>query len=200
MWGIGGIFINSGLCGIIPVSLPYILLKLLHKGLKAIITLKHLSIRVYLYFLFILYIATFGLSMFLLAPLYKAAIAPNARWRDLNPIKIWPHVYRVIWRSLSNKAYRDMYPSRLWDPPKWRNDPAHVRVKASWEGSLDNCDACQWTCCDQIYCPMIDDKGRCLSYGSWYFGYLYCGRHPENQAQMDLYNCPKWEVRPSAEN
>jgi len=167
----------------------------LHRGLNIITTLKHVSIRIYLYFLFFLFIITFGLSMFVLAPLYKAAIAPNARWRDLNVLKIWPHVYRVIWRSVSNKAYRDMYPSKLTDPPKLHNNPSEVRIKDSWQGSKDNCDACKLTCCAQIYCPMIDHKGRCLCYGSWYFGYLYCGRHPENQAQMDLYNCPKWEMR-----
>ena len=155
--------------------------------------MKHATIRIYLYFLFVLFVMTFGLSALVLAPLYKAAIAPRARWRDLNPLKIWPHVYRVIWRSVSNKAYRDMHPTRLTDPPKLHNNLNHVRIKKSWQGSRDNCDACELTCCAQIHCPMIQG-GRCLSYGSIYFSYLNCGQHPSNQAQIDLYNCPKWEV------
>jgi hypothetical protein len=42
---------------------------------------------------------------------------------------------------------------------------------------------------------MLDKDGKkCLSYGSLYFGYLFCGRYPQNQGQIDLYQCPKWEV------
>ena len=137
--------------------------------------------------------------MIVLAPLYKAAIAPRARWRDLRVTKIWPHVYRVIWRSISNRDYEAMYPSSLTDPPKLHNNPQFVRIKDSWQGDADNCDACKLSCCAQINCPLLVDR-RCLSYGSWYFGYLYCGRHPENQAQINLYNCPKWEMRDEPPN
>ena len=117
-----------------------------------------------------------------------------ASYKDLKPFLIWCHIYRVVWRSITNKNYEAMYPQKLTDPPKLSNDRNIVRIKESWQGSEDNCDLCKLSCCAQITCPMLDN-GRCLSYDSWYFGYLYCGRYPENQSQMDLYNCPKWEMR-----
>ena len=137
--------------------------------------------------------------MFALAPLYKAAFAPLASWGDINAFCIWAHVYKVMWRSISNKAYRDLYPSKLTDPPMFRNDSSVMRIKESWQGEAENCDKCNLSCCAQINCPMTDGSGRCLSYGSIFFGYLFCGRHPNNQGQVDLYNCPKWEVRPQNE-
>jgi len=100
-----------------------------------------------------------------------------------------------MWRSLSQKKYRDLYPSKLTDPPEYGNH-ARMRIKESWRGAEGNCDGCELSCCAQIRCPMLDADKRCLSYGSLYFGYLFCGRYPSNQGQADLYDCPKWEVRP----
>lgn len=164
---------------------------------KITTTIKHVVIRSYLYCLLFLYFITGGVSMFLLAPIYKRAFAPYASYRDLDILRIWVHVYKVMWRSLSDKAYRDMYPSKLTDPPKYNNDLASVRIKESWQGAKDNCDICELSCCEQLKCPLLDARKRCLCYGSIYFGYLLCGRYPENQSQMDLYNCPKWEVKPT---
>ena len=159
--------------------------------------IKHTIIRIYLYLLFFLFFFSGGLAMFVLAPLYKAAFAPGASYADLKVFRIWPHVYKTIWRSVSDKSYRDMYPAKITDPPKFCNDPGRVRIKAGWRGAAENCDSCAESCCKQFHCPMLDRDGRrCLSYGSVYFGYMLCGRYPENQGQMDLYNCPKWEVRP----
>jgi len=160
------------------------------------VTFKHVFIRLYLYILMFLFFFTGGLSMIVLAPLYKAAFAPYASYRDFNLFRVWIHIYKVIWRSLSDKKYEAMYPSKLTDPPKFNNDKCFVRIRESWKGDADNCDMCHESCCAQIKCPMLDEKRRCLSYGSLYFGYLYCGRYPENQSQMDLYQCPKWEMRP----
>jgi hypothetical protein len=134
--------------------------------------------------------------MFLLAPLYKSAFAPRARWRDFHAARIWAHIYKVMWRSLSSRKYRTLYPSRLTDQPQFHNDLSVMRIRDSWQGAGDNCDLCGLSCCKQIKCPMLDGGGRCLSYGSVYFGYLYCGRYPSNQGQVELYNCPKWEVQP----
>ena len=159
-------------------------------------SLRHLVIRLYLTLLLILFFFTGGLALFLLAPLYKGAFAPRASYRDFRPVRVWAHVYKVIWRSLSNSHYRELYPFKMTDPPMYDNSQSPVQIKASWPGSPDNCDACQNTCCAQITCPMFGEDGRCLSYGSAYFGYYFCGRYPENQGQMDLYNCPKWEVVP----
>ena len=134
--------------------------------------------------------------MFILAPLYKMAFAPAAAYKELNIAHIWGHVYKIIWRSVTQKSYRDMYPQKLTDPPIFYNNLQKVKIKDSWDGEAGNCDKCENSCCEQINCPMyIKGSRRCLSFGSIYFGYLLCGRHPENQAQMDLYNCPKWEVR-----
>jgi hypothetical protein len=159
-------------------------------------TLKHTSIRLYLYLLLALFFITCGLAMFVLAPLYKRAFAPRASYRDFRVFRVWAHIYKVMWRSISKKGYRDLYPSKLTDPPQYTNDYAVMRIRESWKGSKDNCDGCALSCCAQIECPMLDAGGRCLSYGSAYFGYLFCGRYPSNQGQVDLYNCPKWEVKP----
>ena len=157
--------------------------------------LKHVSIRLYLSFLLTLFFLTGGLALLAFAPLYKAAFAPHADYRDLRFFLVWSHMYKVLWRSISNKSYRDLYPSRLTDPPMQGNDRGRMRIKRSWCGSSDNCDMCEHSCCEQITCPMMVNK-RCLCYGSIYFGYYFCGRYPNSQSQVDLYQCPKWEVRP----
>jgi len=157
--------------------------------------IKNTVIRLYLYLLFVLYFFTGGLAMFVLAPLYKRAFAPHAAFRELRIFRIWIHMYRLMWRSLTDKGYNNMYPSKLSEPPKFYNDKNAVRIKDSWRGAKDHCDMCPESCCKQLKCPMLDREGkRCLSYGSIYFGYLFCGRYPENQSQIDLYQCPKWEV------
>jgi hypothetical protein len=156
--------------------------------------MKHVAIRLYLYFLLILFFITGGLAMFVFAPIYKGAFAPRASYRDFQILRVWTHVYKVMCRSITNKGYRDLYPSKLTDLPEFHNDLAVMRIRESWQGAEDNCDVCKLSCCAQIKCPMLDTKGRCLSYMSIYFGYLFCGRYPSNQGQVDLYNCPKWEV------
>ena len=158
--------------------------------------MKHIIIRLYLYFLLFIFFMTGGLAMFILAPLYKLAFAPQARWRSINVLRVWVHVYKIMWRSLSSKGYRDLYPSNMDDPPVFNNDLNVMCIRENWQGADDNCDICENSCCAQISCPMLDSNGRCLSYGSIYFGYYFCGRYPSNQGQVDLYNCPKWEVRP----
>jgi hypothetical protein len=155
--------------------------------------IKHVLIRVYLHILFILFFFSFGLSLLLLLPLYKSAFAPEAKYGELSFFPIWAHIYKMIWRSLTDKSYRDMFSSGIADPPILHNDLTRVRVRESWKGSNNNCDACENSCCAQIKCPMLVGK-RCLAYRSIFFGYCYCGRHPENQLQIDRYNCPKWEV------
>jgi hypothetical protein len=175
-----------------------------YKKVKNMPVRKHVIIRLYLYFLLFLFFITGGLMMFVLAPLYKSAFAPCASYKDFTlskVLRIWAHVYKVIWRSLSDKTYRDMYPSKITDAPKFYNDRRFVRIKESWNGADENCDLCPDSCCKQLKCPMLDKSGlRCLSYDSIYFGYLFCGRYPENQSQINLYQCPKWEIRPENEN
>ena len=156
---------------------------------------KHAAVRLYLSLLLLLFFATGGLSLLVLAPLYKGAFAPEASYSDFHFFRLWAHIYKVMWRSISNKGYRDLYPSRLTDPPMMQNDQRLLRIRESWRGAKDNCDVCENSCCAQINCPMMVNK-RCLCYGSLYFGYYFCGRYPNNQGQIDLYQCPKWEVRP----
>ena len=157
-------------------------------------TFKHVLIRLYLFFLMTVFFITGGLSMFVLAPLYKAAIAPNAAYSEFYPLRIWAHMYKIIWRSLTQKSYRELYPFRMTDPPQQYNDLTAMKVRGDWQGGQDNCDNCADRCCAQIKCPLLDNNGRCLSFDSLYYGYLFCGRYPSNQGQIDLYNCPKWEV------
>ncbi|MCL2566131.1 MAG: hypothetical protein FWE24_10080 [Defluviitaleaceae bacterium] len=140
-----------------------------------------------------MFFITGGLAMFVLAPIYKRAFAPLASYKDVRPLVVWAHIYKIMWRSISSKGYRDLYPQKLTDPPEFSNSPT-MRIKESWQGASDNCDLCPLSCCAQINCPMLSKNGRCLSYGSLYFGYLFCGRYPSNQGQIDLYDCPKWEV------
>ena len=158
------------------------------------ITVKHAAIRLYLSLLLALFFLTGGLAMVVLAPVYKGAFAPNASYGDFRVLRLWAHMYKIMWRSISSKGYRDLYPSKLTDPPMLQNDQHVMRIRKSWGGASDNCDKCKSPCCAQISCPMTNEAGRCLSYGSLYFGYYYCGRYPNNQGQVDLYQCPKWEV------
>jgi hypothetical protein len=140
-----------------------------------------------------LFVFSGGLALIILLPLYKYAFAPFTPLKELSFFPVWLHFYRMIWRSLTDKSYNDMFSGKIYDPPILHSDINAVRVKESWKGSPNNCDGCENSCCAQIKCPMLKD-GRCLCFGSLFFGYFNCGRHPENQAQMDRYNCPKWEV------
>ena len=157
--------------------------------------MHHAIIRIYINILLILFFFTGGLSMFILAPLYKQAFAPYARYKDFKILKSWKHIYKVMFRSIFKKGYRDLYPVRLADPPMMSNDLYTVKINPHWIGDASNCDGCEFSCCKQIDCPFIDEKGRCLCYGSWYFGYYFCGRYPSNEGQIKLYNCPKWELK-----
>lgn len=155
----------------------------------------HVIARLYLYLLFILFFITGGIAMFVLAPLYKMAFAPSAPIRELRIFSLWAHVYKVMWRSISDKSYRDMYPSKITDPPKLHTDRSLVRIKPTWTGEEGNCDVCKASCCVQLKCPLMASNGRCLGYNSLFFNYFYCGRYPENQSQIDYYDCPKWELK-----
>jgi len=136
--------------------------------------------------------------MFVLFPLYKGAFAPRASFRELCVLNSWMHVYRITWRSISDPSYRAMYSSKITDPPKLHTDLSFVRIKESWQGEEGNCDACKAACCVQLKCPLLGESGRCLSYDSLFFSYFYCGRYPENQSQIDYYDCPKWEMNDGA--
>jgi len=155
---------------------------------------KHVSVRLYLYFLFALFFITGGLAMFVFFPLYKGAFAPRAPYRELCVLSLWKHVYKIVWRNISDPKYRSMYPSKITDPPKLHTDRSFVRIKDSWQGGENDCDICQASCCVQLKCPLLGESGRCLGYDSLFFSYFYCGRYPENQSQIDYYNCPKWEL------
>ena len=132
--------------------------------------------------------------MFAFLPLYKGAFAPGASYRDLS-FRMAVQMYRIAWRTLTDKKYRSLFPVALTAPPRMYTDMGKVRVKESWQGEPDNCDICDAHCCIGLKCPLLDKNGRCLSYGSLYFGYFNCGRFPETQAQIDYYDCPKWEGR-----
>ena len=156
---------------------------------------KHVLVRLYLYFLFFLFFITFGLSMLLFAPIYKAAFAPYASYRDFRFFRVWTYLYKIIWRSISDKSYRAVYHPKLTAPFRMHTDQSLVRVRDDWHGPEDNCDICDNSCCVRLNCPLLGENGRCLSYGSLFFSCFICGRYPENQDHIDFYQCPKWEVR-----
>ena len=155
--------------------------------------LKHVVVRLYLYVLFILFFITGGLTLFILFPLYKHAFASRASLRNVSAFRVWSHVYRILWRSITDKSYRNMYPLKITDPPKLHTDRTQVRVRADWPGEEHNCDACTDICCIRLKCPLFGKDGRCKGYDSLFFNYFYCGRYPENQIQIDYYKCSKWE-------
>ena len=156
---------------------------------------KYALIRIYLYFLFLFFFITFGLSALLLAPLYKMAFMRHAPYGSIRFFHLWAHMYKIAWRSVSKKSYRDLYSLKLTDPPKMHTDLSLVKVRDEWKGEEKNCDICKDICCAQLKCPLLCDDGRCLSYGSLFFSYFVCGLYPENQSQIDYYQCKKWEVR-----
>jgi hypothetical protein len=96
---------------------------------------KHVFVRIYLHILFTLFFFTFGLSLLLLLPLYKYAFAPQAKLNELSFFPVWAHIYKMIWRSLTDKSYRVMFSSRFVSPPVLHNDLSRVRVRESWQGS-----------------------------------------------------------------
>ena len=155
---------------------------------------KHTVVRLYLYLLFFLFAITAGLAMFVLAPLYKRAFAPQLSLRKLSLTGIWRHAYRVMWRTATDKKYRNMYPTKLGDPPKLHTDLSLVRVRNDWPGEAGDCDICEAACCVRLKCPLLGENGRCMSFNSIFFNYFFCGRYPENQSQIDYYDCPKWEL------
>jgi len=157
-------------------------------------TARYVLARLYLYFLFVLFFITGGLAMFVLAPLYKSAFVPRASYGDLRPFSLWKNAYRVAWRTLTSKKYRDAFPGMLATPPMAHTDLSWVRVRDDWPGEEKNCDACKAACCAQVQCPLVDAANRCMSYNSLFFNYLYCGRYPQTQPQIDYYSCPKWEL------
>jgi len=156
--------------------------------------IKFFMVRLYVYTLLVLFFLTGGLSMFILAPLYKHAFVPNARLKDIKILALWRHAYKIMWRNLTDKNYQAAFSVEMGGAPKIHTDRTLVRVKQSWAGGPDDCDLCGALCCTSLDCPLLDKNKRCMSYNSLFFGYLNCGRYPENQKQIDYYQCPKWEV------
>ena len=166
--------------------------KAVKRGTHNMELVKHIFIRLYIIFIFTLFYFTLGLSLCVFLPLYKAAFAPNVPYKDLSFTVIWKHLFKSLWLLLTEKNFIGMYSVKLYAPPVLYNDTT-VCIKDSWKGGKYNCDACENICCRQINCPLLRDK-RCLGYGSLFYRYFSCGRYPVNQTQIDIYNCPKWEM------
>ena len=126
-------------------------------------------------------------------PVYKQAFAPHARYRDLKLPAIWFYAYKIMWRYLIDTSYRDTFAVKMTSPPKMHTDTRLVRIKANWQDETDHCDQCKAACCTVLQCPLLNENNRCFSYGSLFFAYMHCGRFPENQKQIEYYQCPKWE-------
>jgi len=155
---------------------------------------KNILIRIYIYKLLLLFFISGGLAPLILMPAYKQAFFPRARYRDIKFLALWLFAYKIVWRTLSDKNYRDAFTIKITCPPRAHTDTRFVRVKENWSGEPNDCDLCEAACCGVLKCPLLDKNKRCLSYGSLFFTYLHCGRYPESQEQIEYYQCPKWEV------
>ena len=156
--------------------------------------IKYFIIRTYLYILFLLFFLTGGLLPLILMPVYKHAFAPHLRYKDIKASVFFLYAYKIMWRSLTDKNYRDTFAVKMTSPPRLDTDTHFIRVKQSWGGGHGDCDLCEAACCAVLKCPFLDENHRCLSYGSLFFVYFHCGRFPETQKQIDYYQCPKWET------
>ena len=156
--------------------------------------MKYCTVRLYLYSLFLLFFLSGGLLPLLLMPVYKYAFFPRVPYKDIKILALGPYAYKIMWRYLTDKSYRTAFAVEMTCPPRMHTDTRLARVNQSWHGGSDDCDKCEAACCALLKCPLLDQDNRCLSYGSLFFAYLHCGRFPENQKQIDYYQCPKWEI------
>lgn len=142
---------------------------------------------------------TFGLGAFLLAPLSSYYL-----FNDLRFWKYYRYFYpmmkaclRLARLWLTSEAYRKSFAIELTAPPMTSPDLNLVKIKSTWNAAVFDCDQCT-RCCRVLACPLIDEVNhKCLSYNSFFWRYFACGRYPINQAQIDFYDCPKWEMRES---
>jgi len=140
--------------------------------------------------------ATGNVLAYLLGPIYSWYF-----FNDINFLKYNRYFYPLTicgWRLLAewirNPDYRNMFAIPLTAPPMIAPDQSLVRVRDTWHEINGACEGCE-RCCTRRSCPLLDvERKRCKSYGSFFWRYFNCGRYPENIAQVQFYDCPKWET------
>lgn len=163
-------------------------------------TLYWLSVRVWIITLAVLGMLTMGLSCYLLGPLYSRMLFNDYRfWRHHR--QFFPatmHLWKLAFKMIAEPRYRKMTAlmsaSDWLDGPRRGPIPGTAKVREDWPHPADTCGTCN-RCCTVVKCPLHEaDTGFCKSYASPFWDYFPCGRYPATQAQVDYYECPKWDV------
>lgn len=161
-------------------------------------SLLYLARRVGFLILYVATFATFGLVLYLVAPLTSACFFNDWRfWRHIH--KFHRLVYRMFTHTISlitQPSYAQAFHLPWMDAPRDAPDLSRVAVSESWKAAHgESCDGCV-ACCERIGCNLIDrEAGGCMVYGSFFWRYFTCGRFPANQMQIDFYQCKKWVVK-----
>lgn len=142
--------------------------------------------------------ASFGLFVYLVAPITSLLA--------FNDIRFWRHIHRFHKLSyrmfahaialLTNRPYSKAFRIDWLDPPRDAPDRSKVEVRPDWQALYgESCGDCVH-CCERIRCNLIDrEHGGCMLYGSFFWRYFTCGPFPHNQLQIEYYQCPKWQER-----
>lgn len=136
---------------------------------------------------------TTGVGCYILSPLFCYWFFGSLRfWKYLHlTLPIIRFTYHLAYLCLKGRSVNYI----PWTAPPMRGpDIEVVRINPAWTNG-DSCEGCG-KCCRKIKCPFQDKiKSHCLSYNSFYWRYFNCGRYPTSQAEIDLYECPKWLMR-----
>lgn len=161
-------------------------------------SLAYLAKRVAFLMLYAVNMATLGLFVYLVAPVTSLLA--------FNDIRFWRHIhqfhklsYRMFTHTIAlitNPTYSRAFRLAWLDAPRDAPDRSEVEVKQAWKLEHgESCDGCVH-CCERIGCNLIDhERGGCMLYGSFFWRYFTCGPFPQNQFQIDYYQCPKWKAR-----
>jgi hypothetical protein len=153
--------------------------------------------RLTFYFFSMIALFSGGIIYWFFAPLYSWYF-----FNDLNFTKYNRYIYpiirtllKILVRHGKSETYRQSFEISLFAPPRLSPVKTRLRINKEWTGPDNHCNGCI-RCCLLASCPLIDlQKKTCRSFGSFYWRYFYCGRYPENQGQIDYYQCPKWIYR-----
>jgi len=149
------------------------------------------------YYLFaISALLTGGLTAYLLAPIGSYIFF--GRWNFIPYLKFFPKImkqgYWFVGLMIRNPGNVSLFEIGLSDPPMSGPDRNEIRISKQWEYSDKDCTDCTM-CCKKLNCPLVASNGNCLSYNTFFWRYFLCGRFPQNQKQIDFYECRKWAVR-----
>ena len=137
-----------------------------------------------------------GVGIYIAAPLITHCYFDTFRfWKFVGYFpSMMRFAYRHVFMLIGDRDYRRYMSVSLMERPMAGPDRTKVRISDRWEWGEETCGNCN-KCCTRLRCPLYDRvRNCCLSHNSPYWRYFNCGRYPINQAQIDYYQCPKWEV------